>query len=223
MCTWALLETISYFLRNGSEVFACTIDMTKAFDLVQHSLLFRKLLQAGLPTIFIRLLLVIYIKQFANVKWNNSYSSMFSLRNGVRQGGVLSAILYCLYVDGLFKELRVSGYGCWVNGNYHGIFGYSDDNMLLAPSEYALQEMLKICEKYASSHNLRFSTDPNPVKCKTKCISFLHKQRNLNPLILCGTQLPWVDNFKHLGNFIVNNGNFIKQDTNIKRAQYVTK
>ena len=223
MCSWMVIETISYFMRNGSEVFSCCMDMTKAFDLVQHSLLFRKLLQAGLPTIFIRLLLVIYIKQFANVKWNNSYSSMFSLRNGVHQGGVLSAILYCLYVDGLFKELRVSGYGCWVNGNYHGIFGYSDDNMLLAPSEYALQEMLKICEKYASSHNLRFSTDPNPVKCKTKCISFLHKQRNLNPLILCGTQLPWVDNFKHLGNFIVNNGNFIKQDTNIKRAQYVTK
>ena len=170
MCSWMVIETISYFMRNGSEVFTCCMDMTKAFDLVCHSLLFRKLLQAGLPTIFIRLLLVIYLNQFANVKWNNSFSSMFTLRNGVRQGGVLSAILYCLYVDGLFKELRKSGYGCWVNGNYHGIFGYSDDNMLLAPSKYAIQEMLKICEQYASEHNLQFSTNPDPVKCKTKCI-----------------------------------------------------
>ena len=218
-----VIETISYFMRNGSEVFTCCMDMTKAFDLVCHSLLFRKLLQAGLPTIFIRLLLVIYLNQFANVKWNNSFSSMFTLRNGVRQGGVLSAILYCLYVDGLFKELRKSGYGCWVNGNYHGIFGYSDDNMLLAPSQYALQEMLKICEQYASEHNLQFSTNPDPVKCKTKCIPFLKKQRNLNPIVLCGNNLPWVDEFKHLGNHFVNAQNFTKQDVKIKRAQSITK
>ena len=131
MCTWMVIETISYFMRNGSDVYTCCMDMTKAFDLVQHSLLFRKLLLAGLPVIFVRLLLVIYLHQYANVKWNNTYSSMFTLRNGVRQGGVLSAILYCLYVDNLFKELRKSGFGCWVNGNYHGILGYSDDNFFI--------------------------------------------------------------------------------------------
>ena len=77
----------------------------------------------------------VYMKQYANVKWNNEYSAMFSLANGVRQGGVISAILYCFYGNQLFAELRRSGYGCFVNGFYHGIFGYSDDNMLLAPSE----------------------------------------------------------------------------------------
>ena len=132
MCSWMVVETISYFMRNGSEIFTCCMDMTKAFDLVQHSLLFKKLVSAGLPTIFIRLLLVIYINQFANVKWNNVYSDMFTLRNGVRQGGVLSAILYCIYVNGLFTELRQSGYGCLLNGNYPGIFGYPDDNKLVS-------------------------------------------------------------------------------------------
>lgn len=61
MCTWMVIETISYFMRNGSDVYTCCMDMTKAFDLVQHSLLFRKLLLAGLPVIFVRLLLVIYL------------------------------------------------------------------------------------------------------------------------------------------------------------------
>ena len=223
MCTWMVLETISYFMRNGSDVFTCCMDMTKAFDLVQHSLLFRKLLLAGLPVIFVRLLLVIYLHQYANVKWNNSFSDMFSLSNGVRQGGVLSAILYCLYVDNLFKELRRSGYGCWVNGNYHGILGYSDDNMLIAPSRHALQSMLNICENYAAEHNLKFSTDANPNKCKTKCIAFQKKPQPLEPLNLCGNPLPWVATFKHLGNTIVNSPNFASQDVKIKRAQYVTK
>ena len=43
MCTWAVLETVDWYLKNGSEVFTCAMDMTKAFDLTLHSLLFRKM------------------------------------------------------------------------------------------------------------------------------------------------------------------------------------
>ena len=35
MCTWAVMETIGYFLRNGSNICACTMDMSKALDLVR--------------------------------------------------------------------------------------------------------------------------------------------------------------------------------------------
>ena len=210
-------------MRNGSDVFTYCMDMTKAFDLVKHSLLFRKLMDAGLPLIFLRLLMYIYLKQYANVKWNGSFSSMFSLTNGVRQGGVISALLYCFYGNKLFTELRRSGYGCYINGFYHGIFGYSDDNMLLAPSEYALQKMLKICENFASSHNLKFSTDINPAKCKTKCIAFTKRPKQLQDLNLVGSNLPWVNQFKHLGNTITNQNCFTSQDINIKRAACITK
>ena len=44
MCTWVAVETIDYFLRNGSDVFTCVMDMSKAFDLVQHGTLFWKLI-----------------------------------------------------------------------------------------------------------------------------------------------------------------------------------
>ena len=40
MCTWTVIETVDYFLRHGGEVFACMMDMTKAFDLVKHSVSF---------------------------------------------------------------------------------------------------------------------------------------------------------------------------------------
>ena len=56
MCTWLATETISYFIRNGSEVFTCLMDMSKAFDTVQHSHLFKKLLGQGLPLIIVRFL-----------------------------------------------------------------------------------------------------------------------------------------------------------------------
>ena len=70
MCTWAVLETVDWFMKNGSEVFTCAMDMTKAFDLTLHSLLFEKMFKAGFPPIFLRLFIFIYINQVANVRWN---------------------------------------------------------------------------------------------------------------------------------------------------------
>ena len=68
------------------------MDMTKAFDLVVHSMLLSKLLAASMPAIVVRLLLVMYLTQYANVRWDGAFSEIFSLKNGCKQGAVLSAI-----------------------------------------------------------------------------------------------------------------------------------
>ena len=111
-------------MRNGSEVFMCMMDMTKAFDLVKHSILFNKFISAGLSLIFIRLLLVIYMLQYADVRWDNCFSYCFPLSNGVRQGAILSAIAYCYYCQELFSLLRRRRSGLWISGKYCGILGY---------------------------------------------------------------------------------------------------
>ena len=152
MCTWLVVETIDYFLRNGGEVFACAMDMTKAFDLVVHSRLLRKLLDAAMPAIVVRLMLVMFLTQHANVRWNGFFSRTFNLRNGCKQGAVLSAIAYCVYVNGLFEELSKNKSRCWVGSTFLVLLGYSDDNILLAPSRESLQTMLSICENYVGNH-----------------------------------------------------------------------
>ena len=60
MCTWLAIETIDYFLRNGSEVFVGVMDMVEAFDNVKQSVLFWKLIDKGVPPNYLRLLLNIY-------------------------------------------------------------------------------------------------------------------------------------------------------------------
>ena len=107
--------------------------------------------------------------------------------------------------------------------NYHGIFGYSDDNWILAPSLDSLEDMLRTCEEYAAAHNLRFSTDPNPEKCKTKLMAFLRKPRELPNLSLCGTPLPWVNKIKHLGNMVSNIIDGGQLDMRVKIARYIDK
>ena len=55
-------------------------------------------------------------------------------------------------------------------------FGYADDVTLLSPTRQGLQLLLDICEEFASSHSMLFSTDPVPAKSKTKCLFFSHSR-----------------------------------------------
>ena len=126
-------------------------------------------------------------------------------------------------MNGLFEKLSSKRSGCWINQDYLGILGYADDNFLIAPTMESLQEMLYTCEEYALEHNLKFSTNPILAKCKTKCLAFLFKARNLRKLTLCGNNLPWDDHGKHLGNTIENTINGLVKDILIKRARYIQR
>ena len=68
LCSWVVYETIDHYLRNGSIVYGCLLDCSKAFDTIEHSKLFEKLLDAGMPKLFIRMLMFIYRNQTANVR-----------------------------------------------------------------------------------------------------------------------------------------------------------
>ena len=77
---------------------------------------------------------------------------------------------------------------------------------------------------YAETHNLLFSTDPNPNKSKSKCIYMTgprlkNAQKPVN-LTLNDKILPWVNNATHLGNklHIYAHTDF---DCNIKRARFI--
>ena len=117
LCSWMVFETIDQYLRTGNTVYGCLLDCTKAFDTIEHSKLFQKLQDAGVPLVIIRLLIFMYRNQTANVRWKEGFSGEFPIRNGVRQGAVISPILFSFYMDHLFELLKTSGSGCML-GNY---------------------------------------------------------------------------------------------------------
>ena len=84
-------------------------------------------------------------------------SEYFTMENGVKQGGVISPIFFSRYIDPLLLQLCNSGYGCHLNGVYMGALPYADDIMLIAPSIGGLNEMLKLCDNYATVYNVIFN------------------------------------------------------------------
>ena len=225
LCSWVVYETIEQYVRKGSIVYGCLLDCTKAFDTIKHSLLFKKLLEANVPPIIVRLLISIYRRQMANVRWKSDVSDQFSIRNGVRQGAIASPILFCFYMDRLFHLLKVSGSGCMIGNFYGGVHGYADDLLFLCPSRSGLQEMLDIASKYAAEHKISFSTDVIPAKSKTKGIVFSDRKLRFNPvpIKLNGNPLPWVEQSKYLGNRITGLMDGYSSDVREKRARFIER
>ena len=105
LCTTVLKEVVNCYLKNNSNVYCCLLDASKAFDKIHFDKLFRTLISKNVPPYVIRLISNSYIRQEARVSWGNNMSDYFKLSNGVKQGGVLSAHLFTLYIDQLLSEI----------------------------------------------------------------------------------------------------------------------
>ena len=72
-------------------------------------------------------------------------SYKFSVKSGVRQGGVLSPMFFNISVNNLLVTLRSERLSCYIKHCYLGCIMYADDLLLLAASVTELQNMLNVC------------------------------------------------------------------------------
>ena len=94
-----LKETIAYYVKNRSSVFCTFLDASKAFDRVHYCKLFRLLIERGIHACFMRILDYVYSGHSVHVLWAGISSTYFQALNDVKQGGVISPILFCIYID----------------------------------------------------------------------------------------------------------------------------
>ena len=202
LCAFSFKQVIDYYNSKGSPVFICYLDASKAFDRINFWILFKKLLDRGLPNIVVRILIYWYCNQRFIVRWGTSLSEPFKASNGVRQGGVLSPRLFNVYMDELSDMLNASNVGCQINSTFSNHLMYADDTVLLAPSAKALQLLILICEKYAKDCDILFNVTKSVYMCiKPKELSAMQvPQVYLN---LCPLKL--VTQYKYLGILICDN------------------
>jgi len=164
-CTFVVNETIQYYLNNNSNVYTTLLDASRAFDRVEYVKLFRVLMSKGICPVIARFLVLLYTNQMIRVKWGSSIGLSFSVCNGVKQGGVMSPLLFTVYIDELLLRLKNSSLGCYIGAEFCGAYGYADDVILVAPTLHSLLfvGLNNTLKSWAYSlHNLLF----NPTKSK---------------------------------------------------------
>ncbi len=151
------METVNYFNFNRSNVYVLMLDSTKAFDRVRYCKLFTELSNRQMSPLVIRLLMYMYTNQRLQVRWGNEMSVQFGVVNRVKQGGVLSPLLYAVYIDGLFIRLEDTGMGCHMGIHFISSLAFADDLNLLAPTLSGLKKIIDVCEKYGKEFNIKFN------------------------------------------------------------------
>ena len=152
-----LKETVLDYTQSGSCVYSCFLDISKAFDTIDHYILIDQLHKLGVPTCLVNIVEYWYANQYASVTFKNSYSEEWKISNGVRQGGVLSGLLFNIYIDSLLNKISNVNIGCKLGIINANIIAYADDIVLLAPSANALRMLINMANSCASELKLAFN------------------------------------------------------------------
>lgn len=198
LAIFALKTVVNRYLSRETPIYACFLDLSKAFDSIKYDILWAKLRDTKVPLKVTNLLEFWYDNQSNYVKWGNALSEHYKLECGVRQGGVTSVILFNYYVNSLIEELSSARVGCYMNGHCVNNLSYADDMVLLSPSVAGLRKLLAICERYVTGHGLKYNVN------KTEVMVFRQGKgpEHIPCIKLCGSPLNIVSKFKYLGHII---------------------
>ena len=198
-CIYVFKEIIDMYKRLNSRVTVCFLDASKAFDRINHNILFQKLEKRGVCGYLLRIIVFWYETQTMCVRWGSLISESFCVSNGVRQGGILSPYLFNIYMDDLSEKLNKCKVGCYVNSMLINHIMYADDIVLISPSTAGLQKLLDICSEFGISHDVKFNSK------KSAIMSFESnsiQKINLPIFEMNGEEVKCVSEYCYLGHII---------------------
>jgi hypothetical protein len=200
-CTDAIYlftTTVDHFIDHGSSVFVAALDISKAFDKVDHNKLFTLLGEAGISSRVVNIVKDWYNKLCARVRSNGAFSKAFCVPSGVRLGSLLLPSIFNVFNNAMIISIIDSHYGCHLSQLNVSCIFYADDILLISASVTGLQNLLDVCSLASVELGLTFNVK------KSSCIAFgalaskVSKSLNLRSQII-----PWNSCLQYLGaNFI---------------------
>ena len=148
--------------RKGDKLFACFIDLKKAFDTVWHDGLFLKLQKAGICGKIYQVIKSMYDGSQAKVKCNQFMSDLIDITKGVHQGNVLSPLLFNIFINDLGDNLIDTETPVLYDSKINHLL-YADDLMLISKSATELQQNIGKVNEFCD----RWGLSVNPDKTKT--------------------------------------------------------
>ena len=211
MAVSSFVEHLYDIIENQKFAIATFLDLSKAFDLVNHSLLLQKLSHYGIRGITLDWFKSYLTNRKQFVQFNRSKSSMQTIQCGVPQGSILGPLLFLVYINDLPQQC-----------NSLHLTLYADDTSIVISGDSVTETTRRLNDNLARIDNwftsnklmintsktnfMVFSTKPSiqnsnfNVNINNSTITRVHHTKFLGVII--DSKLTWQDHIMHIKNKI---------------------
>ena len=189
------------------------VDQEKAFDRVNRNTLWKVLEKYGTDKQLLRNIMAFYEQSQGAVRTTSGLTEWFKINSGVRQGCVLSPLLFIAYMDNITQDAKRT------EENETGAIRellFADDQSLISEDHDALQDHTSRLNTSCKNANMKISI------AKTEAMNISRDPKTL-VIDIDGHPIKQVNEFKYLGSMFSSDGKIDREiETRIQKANKVT-
>ena len=178
----------------------------------------RKLFHLGLEGVEWSLVHSLHDGAESAIKWEGALSKRFEVKQGVRQGGILSTDLYKAYADGLLDRLAATGLGCHVGEVCCVVPTAADDMAIVASSLSILQKLVSESVDYSKMERYLLQPSKSVILAITNQCRKRDEDGSIN-IAMNGERMPVVDETMHMGILRSDDSQLTAVEYNIDKAR----
>jgi hypothetical protein len=193
-------------IEHDQDVYVCFVDYEKAFDRVDWTKLMEILKCLGVDWKERRLITSLYMGQTATVRTAHGLAGPCIIGRGVRQGCLLSPLLFNIYAEAMMKEaMEELDEGVKIGGHLFQAIRFADDQAMTASTAEGLQTIMTKLNEVVERFKMRIN------KNKTKVMIISRREPEQLQIEIGGQVLEQVHQFKYLGSLLTEDGKSEKE------------
>ena len=196
----------------NSPLYLLFVDFKQAFDSLDRNVMWKILSSYGIPTKILNIIIGLYRSGKCRIVHRGKLGRWFTVDSGVKQGCVLSPLLFLIVLDWVMRKVNTGERGIqWTLTERLEDIDFADDLALLAQRASDIEVTLRRLEKYAGQVGLKINAT------KTKFMR-INTTTSCN-LVIDGETIEEVESFPYLGSILAEDGADRDVDSRIGKAR----
>jgi len=165
-------DLIEMVENDNTEGYLVKIDQEKAFDRMSHKYVSKVLEKFGFGRKFCKWMGIFYTEIFSAIKCNGFLSNYFPIKNSVRQGCPISAMLFVLTAEPLNRAIKthrgIKGILIPNSDISSTIFQHADDTTATVSDKMSIANIFEVFELYGKASGAKVNESKSQIMCLGK-------------------------------------------------------